>query len=560
MLLAAVVANAQTTVPVTVSLTGWDGHPLRSGHVAMQAQPWSGNENGRFDAVTDVKGQCTLNLPAGLYTIVCTGLNNRRSERRHLFVSAYSQPVQPQSISVRLDVPTYLLHNPNRLSLRIRKDDPKDRTDVLKPLQYLGRFRYAADITCDAPRALLCVEGFGNGTDAAPPGMDKYVDDGTGKYFGVLTMNTPKKHIEIDLAKLPGYLEHARVDPGEQWTGQVLLHPIAQAADFVDPDTTGSSRPELFWRDLKAARRACREAVLSSHSDTQPARMVEFCFQLNELGSVPPDSEDVEILNSMMQIVPPDAPWWTLVQTQDVLFRADTARAADYLLRIIAQHPNESIVARTAKTLVGMYVHRNAAGDSALASDVLTKAVRRIVDPRLSIDLKSSFPEIEWESGETQSPGGEVILIPDEMRQKAPEFRVPSLDGRQLLTRQRFNDHVTVIDFWATWCAPCLAEMKPLHELFKTFGPQGLDIVSMSFDNSPDVVKRFRSRRYPMPWLHGYVAQGFSSDISRAFNMEGLPWVVLLDNHGRVAYSGADLRGDALSKAVRQLVAEKKVK
>jgi thiol-disulfide isomerase/thioredoxin len=76
---------------------------------------------------------------------------------------------------------------------------------------------------------------------------------------------------------------------------------------------------------------------------------------------------------------------------------------------------------------------------------------------------------------------------------EAPAFSVKSLDGRSV----RFSDYrnrPVIVDFWATWCAPCRASMPHLNDLNLRYGPKGLAVIGMSVDDTgPLPVRRFAS-------------------------------------------------------------------
>lgn len=86
--------------------------------------------------------------------------------------------------------------------------------------------------------------------------------------------------------------------------------------------------------------------------------------------------------------------------------------------------------------------------------------------------------------------------------------RIPALTAAPLdstsepLSRQVFNAPVTLVDLWATWCGPCVTERPLLREVHAAWHDQGFDIVSVSFDSTPDIVRRFLTAHPPMPWRH----------------------------------------------------------
>ena len=77
----------------------------------------------------------------------------------------------------------------------------------------------------------------------------------------------------------------------------------------------------------------------------------------------------------------------------------------------------------------------------------------------------------------------------------APSFRLPTLDGGEL-SLESLRGHVVLLNFWATWCPPCEAEMPAMERLYKIFAPRGLELLAVSVDARRDreKVANFRAR------------------------------------------------------------------
>jgi thiol-disulfide isomerase/thioredoxin len=147
---------------------------------------------------------------------------------------------------------------------------------------------------------------------------------------------------------------------------------------------------------------------------------------------------------------------------------------------------------------------------------------------------------------------GAVIGVESGDRQQ-PQFTVTTLDGRPM-SDSTLRGHVVLVNFWATWCLPCRAEMPLLQAMAYRHDSAGLVVLGLSVDRTgPETVRQFlteRSITYPVAMV--------GRDIETAFGgMQGYPTSVLLDRTGRVRYKVlGPLAMASLEPAVRRLLHE----
>lgn len=127
---------------------------------------------------------------------------------------------------------------------------------------------------------------------------------------------------------------------------------------------------------------------------------------------------------------------------------------------------------------------------------------------------------------------------------------VTALDGRTVSTHD-LRGRVVLVDVWATWCAPCLAEMPTLKRLQTEHG-DALTIVGVSLDSLPRRDLRQWLVRRDITWPQLFDGRGVRGPLATQLGVEFLPRSFLFDANGQLI--GTDLRGDALRRAVSTLV------
>jgi thiol-disulfide isomerase/thioredoxin len=133
--------------------------------------------------------------------------------------------------------------------------------------------------------------------------------------------------------------------------------------------------------------------------------------------------------------------------------------------------------------------------------------------------------------------------------QTLPFFQIPSFqDTSETFDQKEFLGKYLLIDFWGTWCGPCIKEMPYLHEAFKKFKKKSFTILSIALDDEYQTVKQFRDNKWPMPWNNSVIPNNsdLDSSIRSKFEIDVIPKTLLVDQKGKIIATGLDLRGKKL--------------
>jgi peroxiredoxin len=135
--------------------------------------------------------------------------------------------------------------------------------------------------------------------------------------------------------------------------------------------------------------------------------------------------------------------------------------------------------------------------------------------------------------------------------QPAPRIAANDMEGKSVDIAD-YADKVVLVDFWATNCAPCLAEFPNLKQLYKTYHEKGFEIVGVSFDDGPDTVQAFVPRA-KLPWRM-VMNESPEGTVSQRYKTRTIPALFLIDRKGNVAQ--VDVRGNDLRNVVEKLLAQ----
>lgn len=141
-------------------------------------------------------------------------------------------------------------------------------------------------------------------------------------------------------------------------------------------------------------------------------------------------------------------------------------------------------------------------------------------------------------TGLLYSMGGSVSAQqPLKIGSQAPEITLPSITGEQK-SLSSMKGNLVLIDFWASWCAPCIQEQPELKRVYAKYHRPGLksknfEIFAVSLDSKKDAWQR-AVKRLGLPWTQVSDLKFWTSPVAKTYQLEGIPFNAIIDEKGSI--------------------------
>ena len=133
----------------------------------------------------------------------------------------------------------------------------------------------------------------------------------------------------------------------------------------------------------------------------------------------------------------------------------------------------------------------------------------------------------------------------------APTFAGMTLEGKPL-SLASYKGKVVLIDFWASWCEPCVDQMKDLQRAWRRYHDRGFEIIGVSLDDDLDAARRFVTDN-EVRWPNVASGQGMLDPVAEKYSVQTIPTSYLLDREGKIVARG--LHGDEIGPGVARALA-----
>jgi len=135
----------------------------------------------------------------------------------------------------------------------------------------------------------------------------------------------------------------------------------------------------------------------------------------------------------------------------------------------------------------------------------------------------------------------------------AKDFSVSLLSGGTYYLSAE-KGKVVLIDFWATWCPPCVAEFPNLKKLYKELHSKGFEIIGISLDSNRELLEKFTKQR-GIPWNIAFSGKAMEGEVVKLYGVQSVPMYWLVDRKGILRFS-FDTGGKELENPIKQVVNE----
>ena len=215
---------------------------------------------------------------------------------------------------------------------------------------------------------------------------------------------------------------------------------------------------------------------------------------------------------------------------------------------LLAKHQGEKTDDVVQILYMKYMVYSQVIGDKEKGTELLAQLKKEFPDSKLVANMKRE----EEQEAETQKIQDALAI-----GTKFPDFNEKDLTGKPLSTAN-YKGKVVLIDFWATWCGPCRAEVPNVVAVYNKHHSNGFEIIGISLDRQPDKAKlESYTKENKMPWPQFFDGQFWNNKLSTKYGVRSIPATYLLDGEGKIIGKGDDIRGENLDGAVAKALARK---
>ena len=249
--------------------------------------------------------------------------------------------------------------------------------------------------------------------------------------------------------------------------------------------------------------------------------------------------------NSATELPPPVAP----AAVESTPINSELADALHLLVarsmaKLQLQKPNEADFAGILEDYDSLLAKNTKTNDDRLSIMIEKgKLYLTLDDPVKALQtfqqIHTEFPDIAL-NGNT----GEFLTgLKDEAERKqvrdalTPGAPFPDFDGKDLqgnaLSLSKFKGKIVLVDFWATWCPPCVASVPEIQKVYSKYHDKGFEVVGISLDVDRDALEKFVKQR-KLPWPQHFDGARFDGKLANKYGVNVAPTTYLIGRDGKI--------------------------
>jgi len=519
--LSGLIANADGSVPQLAHL-----HILPFGDNPFSASTIiQVDQDGRFE----------LTLPGEKYLEVMVTASDHQ---RLLFPLLLPKNAKSTELKIQLKQNPYL---DDLSGVRITGDWNKFGFGSASPMlaQSDGSYFFETEFGADTV-AYQLLDIVTDGRSVNGTSQDKLVYDGGGDYKSVVRVINGKVKIQFDPSKLiktvsgnEPIVKVLNADESVQQIIDISLHG-EQDKSLENTQRQLHLKKNKNLKNFSYDRQPFQDYV---HTVTKNAsnKLVTRYAMLQLARRTSPQCDGAKsIYNEIIKILPLEDPLWAAeaMSASNIFIQAlGSEDARQHFLDNYKKIPHKKVRAGLLVKL-GLYAKRE--GDQVMQAGIFN-------------ELKTEYDDVKGIDYYVDQLNPDLGIAKGKY---VPDFEIKNIDGDKTISNKKLLGKTYLIDFWATWCAPCVEEMPNLHAVYEKYKDKNFAIVSFSYDRQREAVFKFRKDKWAMPWEHVYLTGAEKEKISKEFEVDGIPKPILIDPQGTIIATEMELRGDDLEKTL----------